>query len=129
MIFSSSWQLPRSSNSERPWLLPVLLSRLKGNKSAGPQFHLVKLFWPLAPISIIVSLSCHGKVAVPSRIISPIYKNLTGGQRVGRVPVGKRLVMFLTSPCTAASTCAMGNVQLPKMERGGYISQLTSQYF
>lgn len=62
--------------------------QVEGNESTGLQFHLVQLFWPLEPISSIVSLSCRGKVAVGSRTISPTYKNLTSGQRVG-APVGK----------------------------------------
>lgn len=93
----------------------------EGNESTGLQFHLVQLFWPLEPISSIVSLSCHGKVAVGSRTSSPTYKNLTSGQRVG-APVGKtrNVLCFPCTPCscTAASTCAMGNVQPPKTEKG-----------
>lgn len=93
----------------------------EGNESTGLQFHLVQLFWPLEPISSIVSLSCHGKVAGGSRTISPTYKNLTSGQRVG-APVGKtrNVLCFPCTPCscTAASTCAMGNVQPPKTEKG-----------
>lgn len=90
----------------------------EGNESTGLQFHLVQLFWPLEPISSIVSLSCHGKVA---RTSSPTYKNLTSGQRVG-APVRKtrNVLCFPCTPCscTAASTCAMGNVQPPKTEKG-----------
>lgn len=56
MIFSSTWHLPKSSNAVCPWLLPVTIVHAEGNKSVGPQFHLYQLFWPLGPISAIVSL-------------------------------------------------------------------------
>lgn len=107
--------------------------RAEGNKSVGSQFHLFQLFWPSGPISAIVSLSCHGKVAVASGTIPPQSRNthththLTSGQRVG-TSVGTTHNAFSFSMYVQLPVHVQWEMfDFPKRKRG-YISSLTSQH-